>query len=77
MSPDANRTAERFRFWFNAVMTVIYFCAGILFLFILHFETLPVFNTKVIGGVLLLYAAFRGYKLYKSGSVIAQNHPRS
>jgi hypothetical protein len=42
--------------------------AGVLLLFILQFDQLPSLNTKVIGGVLLLYAVYRGYKLYKEYS---------
>ena len=55
-------------------MISLYAFGGVLLLFILRFESLPVFNTKMIGGALLLYAVYRGYKLYKNYAGGAENH---
>lgn len=65
---EQNKLTRRFHFWFNAVMITLYTLVGLLFLFILQFDSLPRFNTKMIGGVLLLYAIYRGYKLAKAFS---------
>ena len=66
---DQKSFAGKFHLWFNAIMIVVYLFAGILLLFVVRFDSLPTLNTKVIGGVLLLYAAYRGYKLYKTYTV--------
>ena len=66
---DQQSFANRFHFWFNGIMIVLYSVIGVLLLFILRFESLPSLNTKMIGGVLLLYASYRTYKLYKSNAV--------
>ena len=58
--------AGKFHLWFNIIMIVLYTICGVLLLFILRFESLPALNTKMIGGVLLLYASYRGYKTYKT-----------
>jgi hypothetical protein len=60
--------ARRFHFYFNLVMMVIYTLVGVLLIFILRFESLPSLNTKMIGGVLLLYGIYRGYRLYKENA---------
>lgn len=69
--------AGRFHFWFNLIMIFVYAFVGILLIFVLQFESLPSLNTKMMGGVLLLYAAYRGYKLSKTNTVrtdSAQDH---
>jgi hypothetical protein len=74
---DQKGFAGKFHFWFNIIMIVLYCFAGILLLLILRFESLPAINTKVIGGVLILYAAYRGYKLYKDYKIsppVDQSH---
>ena len=58
--------AGKFHLWFNIIMIILYTVIGVLLLFIIHFESLPALNTKMIGGVLLLYASYRGYKIYKT-----------
>jgi len=58
--------AGKFHLWFNIIMIVLYTIIGVLLLFILRFESLPALNSKMIGGVLLLYALYRGYKIYKT-----------
>jgi hypothetical protein len=63
---DQKNFAGKFHLWFNIIMIILYTVIGILLLFILHFESLPTLNTKMIGGVLLLYASYRGYKIYKT-----------
>ena len=65
---DQKDFAGRFHIWFNIIMIIIYTVIGVLLLFILHFESLPALNTKMIGGVLLLYASYRGYKTYKTNA---------
>jgi hypothetical protein len=67
---DQKSFASRFHLWFNIIMMTIYALVGILLLFILRFDSLPALNTKMMGGVLLLYAAYRGYKLYKTSSAV-------
>ena len=57
--------AGRFHFYFNLIMIAIYALVGVLLIFILRFDSLPELNTKMIGGVLLLYGIYRGYKLLK------------
>ena len=64
-----NNFAGKFHLWFNLIMMGIYAFVGILLIFILHFDSLPALNTKMMGGVLLLYAAYRGYKLYKTYAI--------
>jgi hypothetical protein len=66
---DQKNFAGKFHLWFNIIMMSIYILVGILLLFVLHIESLPALNTKMLGGVLLLYAAYRGYKTYKTYSV--------
>ena len=66
---DQKSFAGKFHLWFNLIMILIYTAIGFLMLFIIRFESLPALNTKMIGGVLLLYASYRGYKLYKTYSV--------
>ncbi|CAN5411283.1 hypothetical protein BH11BAC1_BH11BAC1_26320 [soil metagenome] len=66
---DQRSFAGRFHLWFNLIMMAVYAFVGILLIFILHFDSLPALNTKMMGGVLIFYAAFRGYKLYKTFSV--------
>ena len=66
---DQGGFADKFHLWFNLIMMTIYAFAGILLIFILHFESLPSLNTKMIGGILIIYATYRGYKLYKKYSV--------
>jgi len=63
---DQKNFAGKFHLWFNIIMIILYSVIGILLLFILHFDSLPSLNTKMIGGVLLLYACYRGYKIYKT-----------
>ena len=62
---EQNPFARRFHFYFNLAMVLIYAVAGLLLLFIIKFDTIPKMNTIVIACVLLLYAAYRGYKLNK------------
>ncbi|MCX6274208.1 MAG: hypothetical protein NTV09_03265 [Bacteroidetes bacterium] len=50
-------------------MMFVYALVGILLIFVLHFDSLPALNTKMMGGVLLLYASYRGYKLFKKNAV--------
>ncbi len=66
---DQKNFAGRFHLWFNLIMMSLYALAGILLIFILQFDSLPLLNTKMMGGVLLLYATYRGYKLFKTYSV--------
>lgn len=66
---DQKNFAGKFHFWFNTIMMVVYALVGVLLLFILHFDSLPELNTKMMGGVLVLYAIYRGFKLYKNNSV--------
>lgn len=49
-------------------MIAIYALVGVLLIFILRFDSLPALNTKMIGGVLLLYGIYRGYKLFKENA---------
>ena len=46
---------------------------GALLLFVVKFDTIPKKNTVVIGCVLLLYAAYRGFKLYKDKKSAKEN----
>lgn len=64
-----NNFANKFHFWFNLIMMFVYALVGILLIFVLHFDSLPALNTKMMGGVLLLYASYRGYKLFKKNAV--------
>ena len=50
-------------------MMLIYALVGILMIFVIHFDFLPEINTRLLGGILLLYAIYRGYKLLKTGNV--------
>jgi hypothetical protein len=71
---DQKNFAGKFHLWFNLIMIAVYILLGILLLFTLQFDSLPSLNTKMMGGVLLLYAAYRGYKLYKTYSVRPQGN---
>jgi hypothetical protein len=62
---EQNPFARRFHFYFNLAMVLIYTAAGILLLFFVRFESIPKTNTLIIGCVLLLYAAYRTYKLIR------------
>jgi hypothetical protein len=62
---EQNPFARRFHFYFNLVMVLIYAAAGLLLLFVIKFDSIPKTNTIVIGSVLLLYAAYRAFKLSK------------
>jgi len=55
----------RFHLIFNLFMIIVYALVGIFFLFILRVERFSASNLKLIGGVVLLYAAYRGYKLFR------------
>lgn len=66
--------AGEFRFYLNLAMVFVYALAGILLLFVWHIETLPKSNSIVIGCVLLLYAAYRAYKLYGEKNSVQENH---
>ncbi len=70
---EQKKFAGKFHFWFNLIMMTLYAIAGILLLFTVHLDALPEVNTKMMGIVLLLYAAYRGYRLYKTFSV----HPET
>jgi hypothetical protein len=52
-----------FRFYFNIIMVMIYAAAGVLLILNSHTDLLPSKNIILIGIVLLLYAAYRSYKL--------------
>ena len=69
---EQNNFAGKFHLWFNIIMIALYTVSGVLLLFIVRFESLPALNTKMIGGVLLLYALYRGYKTYKTN--VAQSN---
>ena len=64
-----NNFADKFHFWFNLIMMFVYALVGVLLIFVIRFDSLPVLNTKMMGGVLLLYATYRGYKLFKTNAV--------
>jgi hypothetical protein len=70
---EPNPFARRFHFYFNLAMVVIYAAAGILLLFVVKFDSIPKTNTLVIGGVLILYAAYRGFKLFKEKKSANEN----
>jgi len=70
---EQNPFARRFHFYFNLAMVLIYAAAGALLLFVVKFDTIPKKNTIVIGCVLLLYAAYRGFKLYKDKKSAKEN----
>jgi hypothetical protein len=73
---DQNPFARRFHFYFNLAMVLIYAIIGLLLLFIIRLDSIPKTNTLVIGSVLLLYAAYRGYKLNKERRPAKENaHP--
>jgi len=65
---DQKNFAVKFHLWFNVIIIILYTVIGVLLLFIFRFESLPALNTKMIGGVLLLYASYRGYKIYKTSA---------
>jgi len=46
-------------------MIIVYALVGVFFLFILHTERFSANNIKLIGGVVILYAAYRAFKLFK------------
>jgi hypothetical protein len=66
--------AGGFRFYLNLAMVLVYALAGILLLSVWHIETRPKSNSIVIGCVLLLYAAYRAYKIYREKKSVADNH---
>jgi hypothetical protein len=72
---DQKNFAGKFHLWFNIIMIAVYTVCGVLLLFILRFESLPALNTKMIGGVLLLYASYRGYKTYKTSHTRTDSDP--
>ena len=67
MKQPVNLSA-RFHLIFNLIMVVLYAFAGVLLIFILRFEQIATLNIRLVGGVLLLYAVYRGYKLYREYS---------
>ena len=70
---EQNPFARRFHFYFNLAMVLIYTAAGLLLLFVVKFDSIPKTNTIVIGGVLLLYSAYRSYKLLKEKKSAEKN----
>ena len=55
---------ERLYLFLNLTMILVYGGCGLLLL-IANIQTVPSISRKLFGGLLLLYAAYRGFKLYK------------
>ncbi|MBP6335564.1 MAG: hypothetical protein KA444_08845 [Bacteroidia bacterium] len=56
----------KFYYLFNIFMIVLYVTAGIILIFVWHpQELLPEVNRKGIGIVLIAYAAYRSFRLFK------------
>jgi hypothetical protein len=70
---EQNPFTRRFHFYFNLAMVLIYAVAGILLLFVVKFDSIPKTNITVIGCVLLLYSAYRGYKVFKEKKAADEN----
>lgn len=66
-SPQAN-TPKGMRIWFGIFMIIVYLGIGLLFIL---YEPLMLFGNKaltcVVGGLLIAYGVFRGYRLYRGG----------
>ncbi|MDE5876581.1 MAG: hypothetical protein K2H47_03685 [Muribaculaceae bacterium] len=59
--PDVPRGA---RLWFGIFMVIIYLGVGLLFIFdIFNIDNVAI--SAVVGGLLIVYGIWRGYRLYK------------
>lgn len=55
------------RLWFGIFMVVIYLGVGLLFIF----DVFSIDNTAIsctVGGLLIVYGIFRGYRLYRGSN---------
>jgi hypothetical protein len=57
--------AARFHFTFRLLMIPLYLLAGIALIITSSNSTLPFTNRKLVGGILILYAAYRAYLMYR------------
>ncbi|MBK6446262.1 MAG: hypothetical protein IPQ03_17920 [Bacteroidetes bacterium] len=55
--------AERFHFFFNVLMILVYALAGIILIFVWSPFDLPRLNRNILGTALVCYAFWRTYKL--------------
>lgn len=60
---DENPTPKGMRLWFTIFMILIYVGMGLLFIFDFFIIGKPAVNYTV-GGLLILYGIYRGYRLY-------------
>lgn len=60
---DRKSFATRFHFLFGSLMVIIYGLAGIFLIFVWAPPGLPLFNRRILGVALLLYAFWRAYQL--------------
>lgn len=64
MNNDGNPVPRSMRLWFGIFMILIYLGVGLLFIF----QVFSIFDTAiscVVGGLLILYGIWRGYRLYR------------
>lgn len=67
---DRGDFSLKFYFIFNLLMIFLYAFAGIMVIFVWHpAEMLPDLNRNAIGIVLIMYAAYRSFRLYKKKRV--------
>lgn len=59
--------AEKFHFFFNVLMILLYALAGIILIFVWSPFDLPRPNRYILGAAFFGYASWRSFKLYKKG----------
>jgi len=58
--------AERAYFYFNIFMILVYVFIGLMLIFVLEFLQIQPTSRIAAGSVLILYACYRSYKLFRN-----------
>ncbi len=67
---DHGNFSQKFYFLFNLLMIILYATAGIMLIFVWPLkEILPDLNRTGLGIVLLGYAVYRSYRLFKKQKI--------
>lgn len=64
MTPKENGTPKGARLIFGIFMILVYLCVGLLFIFQV-FTDIDTAISCIIGGLLIAYGIWRGYRLYR------------
>ncbi len=71
---ESGNLSKKIYFLFNLSMILLYACAGLLLIFVWPpAEVLPEFNRIGLGIVLLIYAVYRSFKIYRKQTMAQIN----